>query len=713
MINEAQARKLSWKSLQDELADEHGLAIVVVEGENSVVVSESNNNSICRHLYASAEFAPRCAEYCGKAFQQATEAGKTIQVKCHAELNYLAVPIETKEKKLVAIVGRTFLKSDEYRNATERAISGDWQKFSPEEFFSNVLIANSIYDLEPLARKIEKLRDGEKQALIEFEKNAVKLPEEIYDQAETRESKEQIEPEVSSGKTSDNQSESLAKKTFNEPKLEEISDEQFVYEISEYTKWRSVFGSLLDLDYHKACAEVLKFLEKRFRQSSLAWFERRGEEFEIIMATGVLQNGEMQIGISANDKRILDAIQNETSLVLKERQKDKNVKAQVVELFPVAVGNQVRGALIVGDEISNESEKRKISRFAKSVAAELEILRLRQEIERQEHLQSAIRKFNQSLREIDGEDIWQKLTQTSAEILRAERGSLLAFDEISGIFTAKGVVGRNADFIKREKVNLGDRIAKTVIMQSEPVLVKDVQKSGISPAPQMRNYKTKSFISYPIIINNRKIGVLNLTDKADGTAYNELDLQILNTFAPQLAVALDRTSLKQRAGKFEMLSITDALTGLPNRRYLEERLAEEIKRWQRDGSPLSFMMIDVDEFKSYNDKFSHPEGDKALKIVGHALKATLRGADVPARYGGEEFSILLPQTALSEAVTIAERVRERVERTVFPHRKVTISIGIAACTQSISTVEKLIQSADQALYEAKSAGRNNVQIFKS
>ncbi len=127
---------------------------------------------------------------------------------------------------------------------------------------------------------------------------------------------------------------------------------------------------------------------------------------------------------------------------------------------------------------------------------------------------------------------------------------------------------------------------------------------------------------------------------------------------------------------------------------------------------MSFMMIDVDDFKSYNDSFSHPEGDKALKLVAHSLKETLRGADVAARYGGEEFSILLPQTTLDEAKTIAERVRENVEKTKFNKRQVTVSIGIASCSQVICDAQEIIAAADKALYRAKELGRNNVQSFE-
>ena len=169
--------------------------------------------------------------------------------------------------------------------------------------------------------------------------------------------------------------------------------------------------------------------------------------------------------------------------------------------------------------------------------------------------------------------------------------------------------------------------------------------------------------------------------------------------------------LRRMNEELKRLSITDALTGLSNRRYLEARLEEEIKRSHRNGSPMSFMMIDVDEFKPYNDNFGHTEGDRALQIVARCLRETLRGADVAVRYGGEEFSILLPQTNIKEAFLTAERVRQRVEQTEFPNRKVTVSIGVAACPPKC-TLTGLVSSADKALYEAKRAGRNCVKVFE-
>jgi diguanylate cyclase (GGDEF)-like protein len=188
-------------------------------------------------------------------------------------------------------------------------------------------------------------------------------------------------------------------------------------------------------------------------------------------------------------------------------------------------------------------------------------------------------------------------------------------------------------------------------------------------------------------------------------------MELLDSIAPQIAVAVDRMIIRDMAGQYAQLSITDPLTGLLNRRYIEERLTEEINRSDRTGEPVSFMMLDVDEFKSYNDRYGHPAGDEALELIGQILRENLRGADVAARYGGEEFSVLLPETNSEEALAIAERIRRHVEETKFPKRKVTVSIGIASLGGTVSSVRELISAADNVLYEAKRAGRNNIKIY--
>lgn len=250
-----------------------------------------------------------------------------------------------------------------------------------------------------------------------------------------------------------------------------------------------------------------------------------------------------------------------------------------------------------------------------------------------------------------------------------------------------------------------------------PMVVEDIEIAGITPAPAGRNYKTKSFISFPITMGGRKIGVLNVTDKSGGRTFDDVDLSLLEMVGPQIAIALERAEWQERAAEFQLMSITDPLTGLLNRRYLEERLTEELNRSKRYSYSMSCLMIDIDDFKKYNDHNGHQAGDVALKITAHCLKAALRSADIACRYGGEEFCILLPQTNVSEAGVIAERMRQRVAETEYPFGKsqplgtVSISIGVSTFARHIDTAESVIAAADRALYNAKNHGKNRIEFY--
>ena len=144
---------------------------------------------------------------------------------------------------------------------------------------------------------------------------------------------------------------------------------------------------------------------------------------------------------------------------------------------------------------------------------------------------------------------------------------------------------------------------------------------------------------------------------------------------------------------------------------------EELNRSKRYDFPMSFLMIDIDDFKAYNDTNGHQAGDLALQITAHCLKGALRSADVASRYGGEEFCILLPQTGIVEAGAIADRIRHRVSTTHFPHGKaqplghVTVSIGVSTFSALVNTSENVIAAADRALYQAKNQGKDRTVFY--
>jgi diguanylate cyclase (GGDEF)-like protein len=174
----------------------------------------------------------------------------------------------------------------------------------------------------------------------------------------------------------------------------------------------------------------------------------------------------------------------------------------------------------------------------------------------------------------------------------------------------------------------------------------------------------------------------------------------------------------RRVAILEQENIMDPLTGIYNRRYLERRLEDEFVKAKRHGLPLSLLILDIDHFKQVNDTFGHQAGDLVLSHIGKLLLAAARTSDVVARFGGEEFMLIAAQTDVSGATSLAERVRQYVERhplTIAGERrkeiKVTISVGVAFCTAESIDVKALIAQADSAMYEAKQNGRNRTQIF--
>lgn len=174
------------------------------------------------------------------------------------------------------------------------------------------------------------------------------------------------------------------------------------------------------------------------------------------------------------------------------------------------------------------------------------------------------------------------------------------------------------------------------------------------------------------------------------------------------AVREANQKLEEANQKLAALATTDGLTGIPNRRMFDERLAMEVERAHRYGFPLSLALLDVDHFKLYNDTYGHQAGDEVLKAVAQILQNSVREADMVARYGGEEFVLVLPHTDGLEALTVAEHCRAALEAYPWPERLATASFGIATFTDALTTAPEMIHAADRALYSSKQNGRNRL-----
>jgi len=239
----------------------------------------------------------------------------------------------------------------------------------------------------------------------------------------------------------------------------------------------------------------------------------------------------------------------------------------------------------------------------------------------------------------------------------------------------------------------------------------------VSPRPLTGEDST---ISIPLIANGEALGVLVLrndgpsSDASLPSQSNELARRRQLAYALAEHIALTISNLDMREA-LQSLAIRDPLTGLYNRRYMQEFLDREIHRSRRSTRPLSLMMIDIDFFKRYNDTFGHPAGDDALRLVGDALRRSVRAEDLACRYGGEEFALILPECPLPQGAIRAEEVRTRlkellVERAGELPASVTVSIGVAGFRETTDKVDLLFKFADEALYQAKHNGRDRVVV---
>lgn len=200
--------------------------------------------------------------------------------------------------------------------------------------------------------------------------------------------------------------------------------------------------------------------------------------------------------------------------------------------------------------------------------------------------------------------------------------------------------------------------------------------------------------------------VIRMTE-ATAKKYHDIE-SVLETTAEQIAVL--RLSLEEARRE----AVTDHLTGLFNRKYLDARLRELVAEAKRAGRELCFLLLDIDGFKAFNDSFGHKRGDDVIRLVGRIIRSAVRDTDVPARFGGDEFAIILPRTAMVDAQALAERIRHALADRKIVIRsskqdlgKVTASLGLARLEWNQS-VEQLFEATDQALYQAKHQGRNRV-----
>ncbi len=313
----------------------------------------------------------------------------------------------------------------------------------------------------------------------------------------------------------------------------------------------------------------------------------------------------------------------------------------------------------------------------------------------------------------DMDELLNFIVSESAQLLEAERGSLMLLDESSKNLIVKASKGLNEEFLN-SSAKIGESIAGWIFQEGKPVIITDIENSPSICRKNNPGYKTKSFMIVPLKVEQTVKGVINISDKISRAShiFDEEDLRFMMIIAHQAGIAIERLRL---SGELDQLQIKDTLTGLYNKNYFHQCLSDEVLRAQRYHRSLCLIVVDVDDFKHYNDINGYVMGNQVIKEIGHLLDNNVRQNDIVCHMGGPEFVVVLPEGNAAGAQKVAEKIRHHVENFPFiesykqPMGKITISAGISEFYSDMNK-EELIRIAYKALYESKRNGKNKVSF---
>ncbi|GAC1458594.1 MAG: hypothetical protein NVSMB8_07380 [Candidatus Limnocylindrales bacterium] len=308
------------------------------------------------------------------------------------------------------------------------------------------------------------------------------------------------------------------------------------------------------------------------------------------------------------------------------------------------------------------------------------------------------------------QDLLDSVFNLATELVHGERASLMLRDDASSDFVIAHAVGLAEDIRQAVRVREGEGISGRVAASKRSLLVRGT--AGAAGADG--RYRTASYLSVPILVDNESRGVLNVADRTDGLPFEETDLETLELLAGHIGACL----LQQEQGEaMARLAETDPLTWLFNRRHFDRRLEAESNRALRAEHLLALLMIDIDRFKSINDRFGHQTGDQVLRAVATGIKQAVRLYDVPTRYGGDEFAVILPEADTEAASRVARRTLEKIAAQALPPEMaakghtISVSIGLATFPRPLADAHSLLEAADAAMYRAKEAG-GDVRVWE-
>ncbi len=340
----------------------------------------------------------------------------------------------------------------------------------------------------------------------------------------------------------------------------------------------------------------------------------------------------------------------------------------------------------------------------------LELLRLVRELRRARAVLAALYESGKLITsELEMERLIDRLLRLVSDMFGYPNPAILLLDEEEGALRLAGSYGYHVP--EGLVIPVSQGLTGFVARTGRAVRVDDVTRDARYIAGVVG---ARSEMAVPIRMKDRVLGVLNV-ESLRPAAFTDEDLRVLQMVADQAAVAIQNARLM---GLTSHLAATDGLTELYNHRHFIQQLQARLERARQTGLPLSLVLIDLDDFKAFNDRFGHLVGDEVLRAVGHLVRQSVRRTDMAARYGGEEFAILLPDTDIEAACAFAQRIRAAlpsvhafIQQLTEGGPPLSASFGVASYPVHARDWRELLQRADEACYQAKRQGKDRVVVW--
>ncbi len=472
------------------------------------------------------------------------------------------------------------------------------------------------------------------------------------------------------------------------------------------------------LDVSKICDAVTQSIKRNFKRCNVTiYIVQNGEAILMKYSKGLRDNVSKSLRMKTA-QHIVDAFVKEANtIVTNDTRKSRlyrgyeQTKVKSATAIPLTISGETIGML--------HTECGEMNAFSDNTVRILELIADRLSVAlHNAHLYESANNhakelavsttiFAQSLISTDLDDLLNEIVEVIGKTFGYPYCALFLVDKESNKLFIKSAHGYEEQVNKRITLEIGkEGICGHVAATGKLHYAPDVSKDRYY---LMDKEEIQSAAAVPLMVRREVIGVLYIESEKPN-AFSERDVRMFTVFASQAAIVIENARLYEVT---KTLSLTDALTKTANRRHFDLMLDRELKKAKGYSRPLSLAMIDLDDFKNFNDKHGHIAGDKVLVHVAKTLRKNVRDTDFLARYGGEEFVLIFPETSNYFAIEVAERVRAALVSASFTirgigKRNITVSIGVATYPNHAQTVTELVEGADKALYQAKQKGKNTV-----